>query len=295
MCDMSKRKYIPEYFRAKYQLIVTVTFTALFSLVFMLVSIPFSHNAWFALGTSQAFTYTASFFLISLLFVILSKQVMYYTRNSFEMTFFQYVMWNLAEVIIICLVYTAFSIKGNELGVISLERDSFAAIFFNAFVYCFVSLIIPYIIAGMVFAIIDKNKTIRLMNYSNVVSDIPVPENKVQQVTLFDNNGVLKMSVSLASLYYIESEDNYIRVWYIDSKGGLTHYMLRCRLKTVEESFKGSSLVRCNRKYIVNMDKVKVLRKEIEGYELDLDNDYIPAIPVTKTYVDNVLARFNRK
>ena len=56
MCDMAKRKYIPEYFRAKYQLIVTVTFTALFSLVFMLVSIPFSHNAWFALGTSQAFT-----------------------------------------------------------------------------------------------------------------------------------------------------------------------------------------------------------------------------------------------
>ena len=53
--------------------------------------------------------------------------------------------------------------------------------------------------------------------------------------------------------------------------------------------------MRCNRKYIVNMDKVKVLRKEIEGYELDLDNDYIPAIPVTKTYVDNVLARFNRK
>ena len=68
--------------------------------------------------------------------------------------------------------------------------------------------------------------------------------------------------------------------------------MLRCRLKTVEESFKGSSLVRCNRKYIVNTDKVKVLRKESEGYVLDLDNEAIQPLPVTKTYTDIVLSRF---
>ena len=46
-----KEKYrLPDYFRQKYQLIATVTFTAFFSLVFMLVSIPFSHNVWFELG-----------------------------------------------------------------------------------------------------------------------------------------------------------------------------------------------------------------------------------------------------
>ena len=45
--------------------------------------------------------------------------------------------------------------------------------------------------------------------------------------------------------------------------------------------------------HIVNMDKVKVLRKEKEGYELDLDNDTIPPIPVTKTYEENVLSVFN--
>ena len=61
----------------------------------------------------------------------------------------------------------------------------------------------------------------------------------------------------------------------------------------MEESFRGSSLVRCHRKYIVNMDKVKVLRKEKDGYELDLDNDSIAPIPITKTYSENVLSRFN--
>ena len=96
------------------------------------------------------------------------------------------------------------------------------------------------------------------------------------------------MSVSLSSLYYIESDDNYIIVWYEDINKDLKKYMLRCRLKTVEESFKGSSLVRCHRQYVVNMDKVKVLRKEKDGYQLNLENDAIP--PITKTYAENVLA-----
>ncbi|MGI5846580.1 MAG: LytTR family transcriptional regulator DNA-binding domain-containing protein [Candidatus Cryptobacteroides sp.] len=286
-------KKVPDYLRAKYQLEVTVIFTALFSLVFLLISIPFSHNAWFDLGASEAFLFTAAFFLISLLVIIVSKWVMYKTRNQFEMTYLQYVLWNLGEVLVICLLYTLFSLQGHKMGIIMLDNTSFFRIFLNALVYCFVSLVIPYVIAGMFFAIVDKNRTIRLMNYETVVSDENLPVSKLEKVTLFDNNGVLKLSVSSSSLYYVESDDNYIIVWYTDSKGDLKRYMLRCRLKTVEESFKGSSLVRCHRKYIVNMDKVKVLRKERDGYELDLDNDAIPPIPITKTYADNVLDRFN--
>lgn len=285
-------KKLPAYFRAKYQLIATVTFTAFFSLVFMLISIPFSHNAWFELGASQAFAFTAAFYIISLLTVILSKRIMYTTRYMFEMTYFQYVAWNVAEALIICLLYTIFSIQGDSLGIIHLDDPSFVKIYLDSLVYCFVSLVIPYIIAGMFFAIIDKNKTIRLMNYKSVVSDEPVAPKDEQKITLFDNSGVLKLSVSLSNLYYIESDDNYIIVWYTDSKGELKKYMLRCRLKTVEESFSGSSLVRCHRKYIVNMEKVKVLRREKDGYELDLENDTIPPIPITKTYADNVLKRF---
>ena len=74
--------------------------------------------------------------------------------------------------------------------------------------------------------------------------------------------------------------------------GYLQQYMLRCRLKTVEESFKGSGLVRCNRKYIVNIKKVTMLRKEHDGYVLDLANESIPSLPVTKTYTDSILSYF---
>ena len=145
----------------------------------------------------------------------------------------------------------------------------------------------------MYFAIIDKNNTIRLMNFENVVTDEPVkPEASMSKITLFDNSGALKLSLNPESLYYIESDDNYIKVWYTDNKAELKQYMLRCRLKTVEESFRGVGLVRCNRKYIVNIHKVAMLRKESDGYILDLSNESIPPLPVTKTYTDNVLSYF---
>lgn len=289
MENMSDKYKLPNYFRQKYQLIATVTFTAFFSLVFMLVSIPFSHNAWFELGASEAFGYTAAFFIIGLLVIIFSKRLMYATRLR-DMSYSQYVLWNISEVVVICILYTSFSLKGDSLGIIELHERSVVHIFLNSFLYAFISLMFPYLIAGMYFAIIDKNNIIRLMNYSNVVSDEPISPEDQKKITLFDNSGVLKMSVSLSSLYYIESDDNYIIVWYEDSNKDLKKYMLRCRLKTVEESFKGSSLVRCHRQYVVNMDKVKVLRKEKDGYQLNLENDAIPPISITKTYTENVLS-----
>ncbi|MCQ2146526.1 MAG: LytTR family transcriptional regulator [Bacteroidales bacterium] len=284
-------KKLPRFLLGKYQIIGTVTFTAFFSLVFLLISVPFSHNFWFNLGASQAFGFTAAFFSISLLVIIFSRKIMYDTRNLFVMTYLQFIAWSLMECLGICLLYTFFSVQGDRMGIISVGGLAPSRIFGSSLVYIFASLVVPYVIAAMYFALVDKNNTIRMLNYSNVVSDEEIDPKDQSKFTLFDNNGSMKFSVSSNNLYYIESDDNYIKAWYLDSKGELKTYMVRCRLKTVEESFLGTSLVRCHRKYVVNMDKVNVLRKETDGYILELDNDAIEPIPVTKTYVEQVLSR----
>ena len=285
---MAITNQIPDYFREKYQLIYTVTFAAFFSIVFLLLSLPFSHNSWMALGNSKFFAFTVLFATGSLTFVALSRYLMYRTRKVLRMTYLGYVAWCVAEVIIICLAYSFITVPITGIG-----WDQFPKTLGNALLYGVISLIIPYILAGMYFALQDKNQTIRLMNYGNVVLDENVLPSRLEKITLFDNSGNLKLVVSASSLYYLESDDNYIIVRYTDSRGDLKRYMIRSKMKTVEESFRGSSLVRCHRKYLVNMDKVKVLRKEKDGYELDLDNDTIPPIPVSKTYEGNVLASFN--
>lgn len=284
-------KKLPPYLLGKYQLIGSGTFSVLFAIIFLNIYIPFSDTAWFGLGQSDMFSGTLVFIFVSILTLVISRTLMYRSRRLFEMTFLDYVLWCIGEIVLIGAFYTNLTVEiTGGMGETGLE------IFGRSILYGTIALGVPYIIAGMYLSIIDKNTTIRLMSYENVVTDeAPVHENPLQKITLFDNSGSLKMSLNLDSLYYIESDDNYIKVWYTDSKGELKQYMLRCRLKTVEESFRGSSLVRCHRKYIVNISKVSMLRKESEGYILDMCIESIQPITVTKTYVDSVLKHFTEQ
>ena len=281
---------LPSYLLGKYQLIGTVTFAVLFAVVFLNIYIPFSDTAWFVLGGGDArtFFYTLTFVMTSIVSLIFSRMIMYRLGKTITMTYLSYMIWCILEIMAVGGIYTWITLINNP-EILELPVE----IFSRSLLYGAISLGIPYLIAGMYFAIIDKNNTIRLMNFENVVTDEAPRENaSMQKITLFDNSGSLKLSVSTDNLLYIESDDNYIKVWYTDSKGELKQYMLRCRLKTVEDSFKGSGLVRCNRKYIVNIKKVATLRKEGDTYYLDLACEEIPPLPVTKTYTDRILAYF---
>jgi DNA-binding LytR/AlgR family response regulator len=45
---------------------------------------------------------------------------------------------------------------------------------------------------------------------------------------------------------------------------------------------------------MINFKKVKVLRKETDGLQIELDANNIADIPVSKTYVDEMLKLFSK-
>lgn len=285
---------IPQYLLEKPQLSVTVIFTALFSVAFLMLSVPFSHNAWFNLGANQAFAFTVAFFLIATAVVVVSKRLMNLMRTR-GMSYLSYILWNLAEVVVISLLYAFFTIQGGEMGFLELRDVDFDVLFGSAMVYGIISLGVPYTVLAQYFAIEEKNNTIRMMNMGSVVTDMSLSPREEKRITLFDNNGMMKFSIKQDNLYFIEADDNYIQVWYLDANSEMKQFMLRCRLKTVEDSFADSDLVRCHRKYIVNISKVRVLKSEDKTYSLDLDIESVDPIPISKTYEQAVLARFNSR
>ena len=286
---------LPRFLLGKHQLIMTVMFAVFFSLIFLLVCIPITHNAWFELGGGEAFLFTVVFYLIALAIIVMSKMLLYVQRNADNFPVYRYYLWNAAEILLIALLYFFFTVEGDKIGIINLNDRDLWRLCLSSVVFTALSLGVPYALMAQYFMIEEKDNTIRLMNYNEVVSDVPLTPSEERRITLFDNSGVLKFSINPENLYFIESDDNYIQVWYTDVSGELKKYMLRCRLKTVEDSFADSDLIRCHRKYIINIRKVRVLSSEKDGYEVELDSDATPRIPVSKTYEQAVLARFNSR
>lgn len=286
---------VPRCLLGKYQMMETVIFTILFSLVCLLLCFPFFRNTWFSLQQGTSFLFTLGFFVSAIFFEFLSKHLLNRLGSMAEMTYLKYFAWELAEVLIMSLIYTFFTIESIQAGFTSFSEADSNRIFFGAFLFCAITLGVPYVVAAQYFILQDRNNTIRLMNFGNVVSDMELPVTEEKRITLFDNSGVLKFSINSENLYFIESDDNYVQVWYTDGAGNIKQYMLRCRLKTIEDSFSDSDLVRCHRKYVINITKVKILTSEKDGYYVDLDMDSVDPIPVSKTYERNVLSRFNSR
>ncbi len=289
---MSLTSSIPKFLLGKTQMISTVLFTVLFSLVSLLLMVPLSLNNWFRMGLGPSMVFTVSYWIIALVFLCLSRRLLHKMRSR-NITYLGLVSWHLAEVIILSLLYTVVTIVGSSKGYIVEAYNSFWSVLGLALCFCIFGIGVPTVIAAQYFAICDKDNTIRLMNFNSVVSDEKPSSVNDNRIMLYDNNGTLKLVINSENLYFIESDDNYIKVWYEDSNADIKQYMLRCRLKTVEESFAGSDLLRCHRKYIVNMRKVEIFSHNKDGYVLDLGLDSLAEIPVSKTYEEKVLAHFN--
>ena len=292
---MNLRDYIPSYLCGRTQLAATVVFATLFAIVVLLVTFYYDTHSWFSIGPTAAFGYTTLFILLSIFILAVSKRIMYRSTRRFTLDWGNYFLWNLTEMAVIAIIYTALTMHLQKTGVISIPDIGWQGTLLRSFLVTVLLIGIPYVIAGLYYAVQDRDNTIRLLNYGNVVTDSELSPLDREKITLVGEDGVMKLSISLMNLFYIESDDNYIKVWYSDSAGEVKQYMLRCRLKTVEESFAGSPLVRCHRKYIVNLLRANVISREKDGYYVKLGLPSAEPIPVSKTYEEQVLSRFNSR
>ena len=111
-----------------------------------------------------------------------------------------------------------------------------------------------------------------------------------EMYNFYDEKGELKLSVKPDRLYYLEAADNYVKIHY--SNGGkIERLMIRNTLKNIEWRFRDKGLARCHRSFIVNLNKVQVLRRQEGDVLLDFGEERIPPIPVSKGYGGKMLSQ----
>jgi hypothetical protein len=276
------KKPIPSYLNTIKNIISLIGFTSIFALVFINIYSPFGVEKWFDLTDLEFFTYSSLVILTGVMVVVISRFVMYHVSRNFTINIWQYLLWIFSEILFMALFYAIF-----EKHVLKDPRLFTDLVKISARNTVLV-LLLPYSASWLYFSWRDKKEQIE-----RLAENLPVQDYPRDMIAFYDEKQILRLSVKKETLLYIESEENYVSICYLDNNK-VVKYLLRETLKNIEERFSGTELTRCHRSFIVNFDKVKIIRKENDGLKLGLDTPVSIDIPVSKTYVDTVMQTFSK-
>lgn len=283
---------IPTYLTEKHNVVWTVCGTALFAELFILIYQPFGSGHW----TDNPLVYigmATAVVLTAMGIIAISRTIMYKFAKKHEVYYWQYAIWIVSEVMAMTFVYSLTALF------ISNDYSRYDNFFNEALLDTVFILFIPYSVAMMLCALSAKNHEIAALKaeiamYKEAETPIAGIEGRRPEPANYnfrDEKGELKLSIRSSSLYYIESADNYVIIYY--QNGDKTqHYVLRNTLKHIEEEFGHTGLLRCHRSYVVNFNAIKVLSKTNEGLMIDFGTDKLPKLPISKTYSARFLAKF---
>lgn len=276
------QKPIPPYLNEKGNIIRLILFTSLFALVFINAYSPFGADRWYNLTQLEFLTYSSLTILIGVLVVVISRIIMYHVCKRRSINLWQYLIWIFAEILSMAFAYALFE------KLFLKDVRLFTDLVRNSSRNTALVLLLPYSILWLYFSWRDKKEQIERM------ADVPsFSDSTRNMIPFYDDKGILRFSIKKENLLYLESAENYVNICYLN-KGKISKYLLRDTLKKIEENFSGTEIIRCHRSYMVNFEKVKVIRKDRDGLKLEFDNPSVTDIPVSKTYVNTVMQTFSK-
>ena len=273
-------QFIPRYLLTKRSLTIMVTSAAAFAFLFIIVYEPFKEPSWDEVPRFIFVSCVLGIVLLGMSIVAISRVIMCYHAKKHPVTYLKYGAWVFVELELMAIAFAACS------TIVGSQQDIWEN-FEKSLLYTSLILLIPYIVCITALALQDRNERLRQIEDDYDKAMQQRTEGK-GIIPFYDERGELQLSVAKDNLLYVESADNYIYIWYM--KGNLPKkLMLRNTLKRTAELLADTHVMRCHRGYMVNMEQVKVLRREKENFYLELGIEGVKDIPVSKTYGDAVL------
>lgn len=275
-------KDIPNYLVQKDSIVKTTIFTGLFALAFINIYAPFGVEKWYHPSNKiELFFYSSLVILTGMLVIVISRILMFQFSKKVSLNYFQYSVWIFGEIISMAAVYSIFAKYLLD------DPRIFSEIIKITVKNTLLILLLPYIVLW--FYLAYKEKTKQLERFAQSVGQVPQPD---MMIPFHDEKGKLKLSVVNNDILYIEASDNYVSIYYmLNSK--ISKYMIRNTLKNLENKLNNLGYIRCHRSYLVNFNKVKVLKREKDGLFLVLNVDGELILPVSKTYVSKIIESFS--
>jgi hypothetical protein len=276
--DFSKK--LPAYLTEKGNIVTTILFTAGFALLFLNLYTPFGVGTWFEVSKPTLLLYASGVILAGVLVVAISRIIMYHlVKRGGILRIWHYLVWVAAEILAMALFFTLFEV------VILNDKRPFTELLARSVQNTSLTLLLPYTFLWLLFSWRDSKAKL------SVIMEQPEAAGQHPMIHFRDEKGVLRMSLKHSDVLTLQGSDNYVTVCY-QSPDKLSRFMLRNTLRAMEEELKEAAIIRCHRSWLVNIEKVKLIRREKEGLLLELDSTPPSEVPVSRTYMHEVLAAF---
>lgn len=278
MIDLTQ--VLPGYLTTSRNIWRLVLFTAAFALIFINIYSPLGVDTWFNISKVELFFLSSLIILTGMLVVAFSRILMFQLikKRGLRLNVGQYLLWVAAEVISMALFYALFELVFVE------DARSFWVMFKVSILNTSLVLLLPYTVLWLYFS---QQYIKQKLSYLKEGED----KTSLEHLTFHDEKGVWRLSMKTKDLFYLKGADNYIELIY-QSKNKPMRFHLRNSMKRIEESLKNYSIIRCHRSYMVNLDKVKLIRRDSDGLKLELECDPPIDLPVSKTYMKEVFKHF---
>lgn len=227
--------------------LIFATADALFFLMFTLAYNPFDMET--VLGMERGISVFNTLMLSCIIYgsILILHTALYWLRSRISRNWWAYIGWWVMEL----FVAAAYMAMYLDL------MDPCAPGYFNYF-----ALTLKYNFSITVYSHTLLNLVFVILGFIEMTA--PGSTENSGLIKFHDTNKQLKFSVDRNSLLYINAEENYVRIHYLDG-GDEKQFLLRRSMSSIEESMSKVGLFRCHRSYFVNPSAVKALRKESAG------------------------------
>lgn len=222
-----------------------------------------------ALMSDNPFTIVISFSII-LGTMILTRLPFWLLRKKLPMTLWRYFFWCLGEILIACAFTALF------LVLLDGSSDTWFAYWGRCISSIGSILIFAYLVLTLLYCYLDA------LNAEPVSNDA--------RLKFYDSRHQLKFITTASSVTYIESNENYVQVHYLENAIP-KKVQIRTSMKNIEPLCEQAGFARAHRCYIINPLHVKQIRKEIGGLTFaDITGGPEEGIPVSKKYYGSIAA-----
>lgn len=278
---------IPSFIYKKSNQVAMIVFVPIFALVFINIYRPLDFDkidadflSWLNISRELAVQLiTILMILVGMSVVAISRLVMAWYTKKRALSYVRYIAWVALEILVMAGIFTimAFFTDTNK---------SIVTLFHNSLMKTVLILLIPYVMCYIYFIWQERVSQLRVIR-ERLAENETVLQNTYMHI--LDDKGEMRLSVRRENMLFIESADNYVCVWYMNNNSPKKS-LVRNTMKQVSEQLKDTRVVRCHRSYMVNIDAIKVLRREKEGVFIELGVEGVPDIPISKTYAESVNA-----